>query len=254
VTPLALVLGLLGLAWGIVADRISTRWPAHEPDELPWSEADGAMGLVTGATGEARAAELEPGEPPRMPSGQQGGGPRRPVDWRTAAVALVGGGSFAGVALRFDEPLPAALFVAWAAVLVLLLGTDLDQRLLPDVLTLPLIPAAAVAGLAGWNPLVADGMLWPAVAAAAFPAGLYLLSKPFGPGAIGIGDLKLLVSVGLTLGLVRTFVGIAFGALLSAVVVLVLLGLRVIGPRSYIPYGPFLILGSLWVTLVGTTG
>jgi leader peptidase (prepilin peptidase)/N-methyltransferase len=209
VPPFVVGLGLAGLAWGIVADRIAARWPEHE---------DGVQ--------------------------------HRAVDWRTIVVALVGAGSLAAVGLRFGEPIHQVLFAAWAAVLVLLLATDLDQRLLPDVLTLPLVPIAVLLGLTGWNPLVADGLLWPAVAAVGFPLGLFLLSIPFGPGAIGMGDLKLLVSVGLIAGPLRTFQAVLLGAVLSGVVILVLMALRRITRRSYIPYGPFLIAGTLWAVLV----
>jgi leader peptidase (prepilin peptidase)/N-methyltransferase len=185
----------------------------------------------------------------RWPDHEDGVVPRG-LDWRTIVVALTGAASLAAVAVRFAEPLHIVLFGGWAIVLVLLLATDLDQRLLPDVLTLPLIPIAAVVGLAGWNPLVADGMTGPAIAAVVFPAALFALSIPFGAGAIGIGDLKFLVSVGLIAGPIRTLSGLLFGAILSGVVVLALLATRRIGRRSYIPYGPFLILGILWVVLV----
>jgi len=215
VTPLVVILALGGACWGFAADRIAARWPEHEDE-----------------------AGLPSVDPPRR------------LDWRTAVVTLTAGAALGGVALRFDEPLQLGLFAAWAAVLILLLATDLDQRLLPDVLTLPLIPVALLFGVLGLNPLVADGLVAAAAAAVVFPVGLYLLSIPFGAGAIGMGDLKLLVSVGLTVGLLRTFSGIVLGALLSALVVLVLLGFRVIDRRSYIPYGPFLILGTLWATLV----
>jgi len=208
-SALALVLGVAGLAWGLVADRIAARWPEHEPDE-----------------------------------------PHRPIDWRTAVVGVVGAASLAAVALRFQAPLEVTLFGIWAAILVLLLATDLDQKLLPDLLTLPLIPAALVIGLLGWNPLVSDGMVWPIVAALVFPGALYLLSIPFGPGAIGIGDLKLLVSVGLIAGAFRTFNALLVGAVLSGIVIVVLIALRRISRRSYIPYGPFLIVGTLWAVLV----
>lgn len=249
-SSLAILLGLAGLAWGVVADRISARWPDHLPDD----EADDAPGEAPTPASAGPAASVSepavPGSPPPVRGQPVAPEPPRGIGWRTAVVALVGAGSLAGVGLRFDEPHEIVLFGAWAVVLVLLLATDLDQRLLPDALTLPLIPAAAVVGLAGLNPLVSDGMLLSAIAAVAFPLGLYLLSIPFGPGAIGMGDLKLLVSVGLTLGLLRTFSGIAVGALLSGVVVMVLLVVRVIDRRSYIPYGPFLILGTLWAALV----
>jgi leader peptidase (prepilin peptidase)/N-methyltransferase len=161
----------------------------------------------------------------------------------------VGAGSLAAVGLRFEAPLTVALFGAWAMVLVLLLATDLDQRLLPDALTLPMIPIALLVDLAGWNPLVVDGLLGPGVAAIAFPAALFLLSIPFGPDAIGQGDLKLLVSVGLIAGPWGTFNALLVGAVLSGVVILVLMAFRRIGRRSYIAYGPFLIVGTLWAVL-----
>jgi leader peptidase (prepilin peptidase)/N-methyltransferase len=201
----------------------------------------GALGLVWGVVADRIAN--------RWPVHEPGVG-RRSFDWRTIVVALVGGASLAAVGLRFEEPVQLVLFGAWAAILTLMLATDLDQRLLPDALTLPLIPAALIAGIAGWNPLVSDGLLWPVVAAAAFPIALYVLSIPFGPGAIGIGDLKLLVSVGLIAGAWRTFNALLIGALLSGVVILVLLVLRKITRRSYIPYGPFLVIGTLWAVLV----
>ena len=146
---------------------------------------------------------------------------------------------------RFGDPPHLVLFVVYFLALLLLLATDLDQRLLPDLVTLPLIPAALAVRQLG---LLPDGFgpLWGAVAIAILlPAGLYLLSVPFGAGAIGIGDLKLLVGVGLLSGLVRTIVGIAGGALLAGVVVLALLLTRRVGLRTYIPFGPFLIIPTI---------
>jgi leader peptidase (prepilin peptidase)/N-methyltransferase len=143
-----------------------------------------------------------------------------------------------------------ALFGGYFLALTLLLATDLDQRLLPDVITLPLIPITAVAAVSGSNPLVAGDLL-PAVAAAiAIPGLLFLLSIPFGAGAIGMGDLKLLVSVGLLTGLGRATIGVIAGALLSGVVILALLATRRVTLRSYIPFGPFLIIGAFWSVLV----
>ena len=82
------------------------------------------------------------------------------------------------------------------------------------------------------------------------PLLLYLLSIPFGAGAIGMGDLKLLVGVGLLAGLVRTIVGVIAGTFLAGVVIVALVATRRITMRSYIPFGPFLILGAFWSVLV----
>ena len=204
-TPLIVGLAVAGAIWGIVADRISTRWPEHE----------------AGVTA-------------------------RPIDWRTVVVAVVGAASLGALPLRFEDAGAGVVFGAVIVALVLLLATDLDQRLLPDVVTLPLIPLAAAVGVLGVNPFVAGELPGAVVAAIVFPLGLFVLSIPFGSGAIGMGDLKLMVGVGLLLGLYRTLIGLMAGAILSGVVVVVLLVTRRVTLRTFIPFGPFLILGAIW--------
>ena len=120
--------------------------------------------------------------------------------------------------LRFPDPVPAVIFGAYSAVLVLLLATDLDQRLLPNEFTLPAIPIVLVIDIAGLNPLVPVADLPIALAVALIIPGILLLvSIPFGAGAIGLGDIKLLVSVGLLAGAYRLFIGVLYGALLAGV-------------------------------------
>jgi leader peptidase (prepilin peptidase)/N-methyltransferase len=213
---LALVLvGAIGFAWGLVADRIAARWPAHE---------DGSV---------------------------------RPVDWRTAAVAIAGALAFALLLSRFQAEPRAFLYLGVVVVLlVLLFATDLDQRLLPDVITLPLVPYALAGFVAGLGPFVTtpEELFWAAVAGIALPAILLLLSIPFGAGAIGIGDLKLLFGVGLIVGAGRIVVTVAVGAVAAALGILVLLVLRRITLKSYVPYGPFLIGGAMWAILATPPG
>jgi leader peptidase (prepilin peptidase)/N-methyltransferase len=123
---------------------------------------------------------------------------------------------------------------------------DLDQRLLPDELTLPVIPLALLLDVTGNNPLVGTAVL-PAIAIAiVVPAALYLLSIPFGAGAFGIGDVKLLVGVGLMLGIVRAFSGLLAGLIAAGLVLAILLATKRIGRQSFVPFGPFLIFGALW--------
>jgi len=218
---LAVGLGIAGAAWGLAADRIGARWPAHE------AELDEAGAVV-------------------RPAGWV-----RPVDWRTAVVLLLGGTSLGALPLRFDDPVALGIFGAFFVALTLLLATDLDQRLLPDVVTLPAIPLVLVIDLLGANPLVPPAALPAAIlAAAAIPAFLFAVAIPFGAGAIGIGDLKLLVSVGLLAGLARAVTGVVVGALVAGVVLAILLAARRITLRTYVPFGPFLVVGAYWAVLV----
>ena len=209
--PLAWLLAGAGLALGLAADRFATRWPEHD-EEHP---------------------------------------PGRRVDWRTAVTAVVGAVAFGLLPLRFGtDPLAFALFGAWFVTLVIGLATDLDQRLLPDALTLPVIPVALVYALSGQNPLVGSDLLFTFIAAIAVPLVLYLPSIPFGAGAFGLGDVKLLIGVGLLTGASRMLGGVVFALLLAGVVLAVLLVTRRIGRQTYIPFGPFFILGTLWAVLI----
>jgi len=205
---LAVILGVVGAAWGLAADRIAARWPAHE---------DGSV---------------------------------RAVDWRTPVVVLLGAAALAALPLRMPDIGQVLLVGGYFLALTLLLATDLDQRLLPDLITLPLIAATLVAAVAGWNPLVAGQLGWAVLAALAIPGFLFVVSIPFGSGAIGMGDLKLLISVGLLTGLARSVAGLLVGALAAGVVIGVLLVLRRVTLRTYIPFGPFLIIGAAWAVLV----
>jgi len=164
---------------------------------------------------------------------------------------IVGALAFGLLPLRLGaDPLALVLFGAWFAMLVVGLATDLDQRILSDLTTLPVIPVALLYDLSGRNPFVGGEVVLAIVAATVIPLALYLPSIPFGAGAFGIGDVKLLGGVGLMLGLVRAFSGVIAGLLFSGIVLVVLLATRRIGRRSYVPFGPFLILGALWAVLI----
>jgi prepilin signal peptidase PulO-like enzyme (type II secretory pathway) len=56
--------------------------------------------------------------------------------------------------------------------------------------------------------------------------------------------------VGLLGGAWRLIAALVSGAILAAVVIVFLIAIRRITLRSYVPYGPFLILGCLWALLV----
>lgn len=210
-SPLSIAFALAGLVLGLAADRLATRWPAHD-EEHP---------------------------------------PGRPLDWRTVVVGATGAVAFGLLPARFDgDPLALAVFAAWFGALIVGLATDLDQRMLPDLTTLPVIPIALIYAASGRNPFVGAELL-PAIAGAVIiPAALYLPSLAFGAGAFGLGDVKLLAGFGLMAGLWRAVGGVLFGLVVAGLVLVALLVVRRIGRRSYVPFGPFLILGAFWAVLL----
>jgi leader peptidase (prepilin peptidase)/N-methyltransferase len=206
---------VLGAIFGFGADRLSARWPVH-PD-----------GVV------------------------------RARDWRTVAVALGGATAFGLLAARWSDPADLLVLGVYVAALVVLLATDLDQKLLPDLITFPLMGYALVILLLGLNPvlegksqvLLADGDLSAVLAAVAAPLLLAVTDRLF-RGALGLGDLKLAVSLGLMFGLSQLFAGFLVGSVAFASVVLVLVVSRRVTLKTAIPFGPALIAAGVLAAVI----
>jgi leader peptidase (prepilin peptidase)/N-methyltransferase len=201
---------LLGGLIGFVADRLSARWPPH---------ADGRV---------------------------------RGFDWRTIVVTLAGAISFGAVVAQWSDPVDQMVLGIYLAALVVLLATDLDQRLLPDIITIPLIGYSIVVLVTGLNPLLEskDLALVSAVGAAiGAPALLLVTDRLFG-GELGLGDVKLAISLGAMCGVSLLVTGFLFASIAFAAVLLVLIAAHQIGLRSAIPVGPVLIAAGVLATLL----
>lgn len=205
----------LGGVFGFGADRLSSRWPLHEDETV------------------------------------------RGLDWRSAAVVLGGAGAFAALAWRWTDPVDLLVLGIYVAALIVLLATDLDQKLLPDLITFPLMAYALVILVLGLNPvlegkaqaLIADGDLTAVLAAVAAPALLAITDRLF-RGALGMGDIKLAVSLGLMFGITQLFVGFLVGTLAFAAIVLALVLSRRVSMKTAVPFGPALIAAGVVAAVV----
>ena len=164
---------------------------------------------------------------------------------RTVALALVSGLAGGGVAWRSSLPAWAtAVHLVILGLLVLLTATDLEQRRLPHLLLDPLLLVAIA--FVPFNPSVE----WRSAAIGSLAAiGFLGLLGVAIRGGVAFGDLLLVAPLGLLLGWPAIFVAIFVAALLSAGVGVLLLVTKRAGLRSYIPFGPFLVVGTV-VTLL----
>ncbi|MGQ0631522.1 MAG: prepilin peptidase [Sporichthyaceae bacterium] len=166
------------------------------------------------------------------------------------AVSAIWGALAAALGLSAD--LPAFLYLSWIGVA--LAAIDLRHHRLPDALVLPSYPIAlALLGVAaiadtGGEPLIR------AVVGATLTAGFYYLIALLRPGGIGFGDVKLAGLLGLQLGWIG-WTEIAAGPLIAfataAVVATALLLLGRVTRTSRLPFGPFMLGGSLVAILGG---
>ena len=170
---------------------------------------------------------------------------RRPPGWRTFLFALASGAAAGAMVARSTlPPWATAVHLVILALLALLSATDLEQRRLPHLLLDPLIVVCVI--FAFVNPALS--LLEAAIGAGAAVAVLGALGLIVRSG-VALGDLYLVAPLGLLLGWPAIFIAIFIAALLVSASSLVLLVTRRVGLKSYVPFGPFLVAGTV-ITLL----
>jgi prepilin signal peptidase PulO-like enzyme (type II secretory pathway) len=158
------------------------------------------------------------------------------VAFACAAAALTTSSAFlAGVLAGF-----------MAAVLVVVAVTDVERRIIPNRVVLP----ASVVMFLG-HVALSPGSSLAYLLAGLCAAGVFVIPNLFGRSWMGMGDVKLILLLGVGLGPsgVITAVTIAFLSLFPfALATVVRGGLQ--ARTTALPFGPFLALGGL-VVLIG---
>ena len=134
-------------------------------------------------------------------------------------------------------------FLIGLVIIVLLVFSavfDLKYMILPDFSTIILI-IIAFAGVIFDEKNIIPYLL-SAVCASGFLLFLHVVTKGKG---MGMGDVKYALFMGLLLGPEKTIIAFYVAFITGAVAGLVLIFFRKMGRKSAIPFGPFLILGTL---------
>lgn len=144
-----------------------------------------------------------------------------------------------------------AIYLVYSAIFTLILITDIERRLILNVVTYPAILLAIVASF------FTPGMTWRssltggAIAFLLF-FGVGLVGNAiFGSGALGGGDVKLAAFVGLITGFPLVIEAVVLTILIGAAISFGLLVIRARSLRDHVPYGPFLIAGAAITLLWG---
>jgi leader peptidase (prepilin peptidase)/N-methyltransferase len=143
------------------------------------------------------------------------------------------------------------LYLVYSTVFVVVLITDFERRLILNAVMYPAILFAIAA-----SPITPQMTWWSALAGGAiafvFFLGAALAGNTvFGSGAMGGGDVKLALFIGLITGFPLVIEAIVLTIIIGGAIVAFLLvtGLRSL--RDYVPYGPFLIAGAVVTLLWG---
>ena len=190
----------------------------------------------------------------------------RSIEWRYPLVEVTTGVLFALVAIRYGWTVSALKWALFESLLVVLFWTDIEERILPDEFTIggtaiglvlsALVPVRSLMG----ELVLRTVSRWASVLNAAI--GAILLALPlWGVAllyqrirkreALGLGDVKLLVLLGVFLGFENGLTAVLIGTVAGAVIGLAYILVRRKDASTYeLPFGSFLCLGAAVVPLI----
>ena len=173
------------------------------------------------------------------------------IPFRYPLVEILNALGYVGLLWFFGLSWTAAAYGLLYSALLVVAGTDLSHKIIPNAVTFPgimvgLVSASTILPLGFLNSvlgiLIGGGILW--FLAWASP---YL----FGKEGMGGGDIKLLAMIGAFLGWKPALMTIMVGSFLGSLVGITLIAAQVIKREDYIPFGPFLVCGALVALFFG---
>jgi len=191
----------------------------------------------------------------------------KPIGFRYPTVELATAVLFVWTVAGYGLTLSTAKWLLFEAILVVLFFTDLEERILPDEFTiggsiaglifaffLPVPGSMADLLVPGASPLVSS--LFDAVVGAsllAVPIAVlgFLWSKVRRREALGLGDVKLLILLGIFLGLEKGIVAVLVGSVGGAVIGLLYIVFTRKRASTYeLPLGSFMCVGAVAIPLI----
>lgn len=164
---------------------------------------------------------------------------KKTIGWHYPVLELSTGALFAGMAFAGFDPLPLTLF--YGLVLIFIFFYDLLYLEIPDEVMMPAIAIAFMASFLPQTPTWID-----AVQGAGALVTFFLLQIVVSKGKwLGGGDLRIGAFMGLMLGLTQGLLALFIGYLIGAVVSVFLLLMGWADRKTMVPFGPFLVLGTL---------
>lgn len=236
VTPVTLAAGLLGVLSGPLIHHLAVQAGADAsfaPREAICSRCNDRLRSIIGRCSDC-------------------GSLRGRVYGTSVATGVVA----AGVAAEIGPRWILVAYLGFVGMSMVLFLTDVDHKRIPNRITYPGTPVAAVLLALG---AIADGLLWAmprALLGAAVYAGVLLVVFVAARGGFGFGDVKLAVVLGIFLvflGWDRLLLAGFATAILGGLAAVAALVSGRAGRSTEIPYGPPMIVGAWLAIIAGPT-
>ena len=158
-------------------------------------------------------------------------------------IPIICGFIFEILFLRFGFTIILAKAIVMSAILIIISFIDLRHRIIPNFM----VVIALVIGII--FSFIAKTSLIDTILGMICGGGILFLLALI-PNAMGGGDIKLMFAIGAFLGPNRTLWALLLAFIISSIISIVLILLKIKGTKDYIPFGPFLSLGSFISLLI----
>jgi leader peptidase (prepilin peptidase)/N-methyltransferase len=180
-------------------------------------------------------------------------GARIPI--RVLLVELISGILFLAAFWQFGPSIQFAITVFWSCVFLVIIFIDWEQQLILNKVTYPMAAVALV--ILAIDSFIPGVSLFPGrlfVPELSILSGLisgaillvfFIIIIIIRPGAMGMGDAKLVTLIGLVSGFPLVIFSILIGIVIGGLVAIYLLAFKKKRRKDVIPYGTFLGIGPI---------
>ena len=175
---------------------------------------------------------------------------KQPVSWMYPAVEVVTALVFVITYLTYGLTLLSLVRVVFACALIVLFVTDLQHKILPNVITLPGIVVGFVCSVflpPGWM----SSLIGLAVGGGFLLAIAEAYYRIRGQEGLGMGDVKLLAMIGAFLGWKLVLLTLVFASFTGSLAGGVLIASGRGNMKYALPFGTFLAVGALFAATWG---
>ena len=171
---------------------------------------------------------------------------RVPISMRYPVVEVANAAGYVIILATFGPNWMAVLYGILVSALLVVTGTDLTHKIIPNVVTVPGILLGLLGAASSVLPIgLVNALLGVAIGGGILWALAWASPYLFGKEGMGGGDIKLLAMVGAFLGWKPALLTIMIGSLAGSVIGVSLIAFGVMKRDEYIPFGPFLVLGAV---------
>jgi len=166
------------------------------------------------------------------------------VEFLTGLIYLI-------IYLTYGLSIQSLVYIILSSALIIIAFIDLQEQIIPDIISLPGIVVGLILSFIVPYISFINSALGALVGGGIILIIAWVGSIIFKKEAMGGGDVKLAAMIGAFLGWRYTIISLFLGFFIGALVGIILILSKIKSKEDMVPFGPFIVLGSIITLLWG---